>query len=724
MKIRTSLVSILILSLLTSAMGQKPSLTQQQTVQPADQDEVVRITTNLVQIDAVVTDKNGKHVADLRPEDFEILVNGKPQRITNFSLVTTESQKTRQPATSNQSAIKNAPLPLPSAPLRPEQVQRTLALIVDDLTLSFESMHFVRRALKKFVDEQMQPGDLVAIVRVGSSIGALQQFTTDKAQLHAAIDRVKYNPLVGRTSAFAPFGSEDFQGGGNPSQEEDRSLRANDNPRLFRDDLMARSSLQATSYVVQGMRGLPGRKAVLVLSEGFLLNESTKEHIRRIVDSANRSAVTVHTMDARGLQPLGLTAADDIGLPINAANLTGRRAMSGQQIQASLERRRIHLINTQDGLNYLAEQTGGFAIRNTNDLSSGIRTALDDQTNYYLLGFQPEASTFDTAKSRFNRLTIKVKASGLKVRYRSGFFGMTDEEAAPVAVSPREQIVRALSSPFAAGEISLRLTALWGNDAQAGSFLRSLVHIPAKDLTFTQKADGSHEALVNIVAYVFGDNGIVVDSVGETHTVTLTDKLYKRALSSGFVYSLNVLLKRAGAYQLRVAVHDNKSDRIGSASQFVDVPDLRKERLSLSGIALSSDEPQDNNKAGDNNKQSPAETTGNSLLTQAALRRFNTGRILQFAYTVYNAKTDTQTAQPKLTTQIKLYRDGKEIFAGKETPYDAGQQRDLRRLVVEGALQLGGLAAGDYVLQVIVTDALAKEKARRTTGWVDFEVVK
>src|SRR6201999_861396 len=102
-------------------------------------------------------------------------------------------------------ADKNAP-PAPPVRLRPDQVQRTMALVVDDLGLSFESAVLVRRALKKFVDEQMQPNDLVAIIRTGSGIGALQQFTSDKRQLYAAVERVKWNGL-GRSgvSAVMPF---------------------------------------------------------------------------------------------------------------------------------------------------------------------------------------------------------------------------------------------------------------------------------------------------------------------------------------------------------------------------------------------------------------------------------------------------------------------------------------------------------------------------------------
>ena len=358
-------------------------------------------------------------------------------------------------------------------------------------------------------------------------------------------------------------------------------------------------------------------------------------------------------------------------------------------------------------------------------MSSGIRKALDDQKSYYLIGYQPDASIFDPAKSRFNQLLIKVKKPGLKVRYRSGFFGIKDEDIKSVATTPQQQIMSALISPFGSGDISLRLTPLFANDASTGSFVRSLVHISTKDLTFTDKPDGRHEAVINVVAYTFGDNGRIADSVGETHTITLTDRLYNRALASGLVYSLKVPIKKAGGYQLRVAVRDDKSQKVGSASQFIKVPDIENDRLALSGIALSSYDPkEEKNRTTAADNQSAEEAPTGTVLTQGTLRRFRTGHVLQFAYAIYNAKLDRGTGQPQLTTQLKLIHDGKEIYAGQETPYEAKGQLDLERLVVEGGLHLAGIKEGEYILQIVVRDNLLKEKNRATTSWIDFEIVK
>jgi VWFA-related protein len=155
------------------------SLSQATTSTPqGGVEDVVKISTTLIQIDATVTDKKGNIVKGLTADDFEIYENDKKQLITNFSFV--ELQPDVPPVAREIKPDKNSvPIPLPPSKLRPEQVQRTVALVVDDLGLSFGSVYEGRSSLKKFVDEQMQQADLAAIIRTSSGVGALQHFTSD-----------------------------------------------------------------------------------------------------------------------------------------------------------------------------------------------------------------------------------------------------------------------------------------------------------------------------------------------------------------------------------------------------------------------------------------------------------------------------------------------------------------------------------------------------------------
>jgi VWFA-related protein len=285
---------------------------------------VVRITTNLVQVDAVVTDKSGKQVTDLRPEDFEVLEDGKPQKITNFSYI---SAAPRGAATAPQpappAADRDAP-PAPSRPLRPADVCRTIALVVNDLGLSFPSVVFTRDALKKFVDEQMQPCDLVAVFQTGKEIGTLQQFTSDKRQIYAAIERVRYNHLGGGgMDVFDPVEPDMLPKGGVGGSAIKEQRAAQGDPESDPDLLKLRrqvstvGALSTLRYVISGLEQVPGRKSLVLFSDGIplsfslsledassLAGEQTVRLTQKLIDAANRASVVVYTVDPRGLLPL------------------------------------------------------------------------------------------------------------------------------------------------------------------------------------------------------------------------------------------------------------------------------------------------------------------------------------------------------------------------------------------------------------------------------------
>ncbi|MGI8670495.1 MAG: VWA domain-containing protein, partial [Aridibacter sp.] len=228
------------------------SQTPQPTATPMAEDDIVKISTNLIQIDVTVTDKKGNVITDLKPEEVEIYENGKKQDISNFSFISANSEAAK-PKEKNAKPDKLDLIPLPTK-IRPEQVRRTIALVVDDLTLSFESTYYVRRALKKFVDEQMQDGDLVAIIRTGGGIGALQQFTTDKRQLYAAIEKIRWNMIGnGGVSAFAPIEASPLENAkslGADVSDEDLENEKNriQESNQFRENYFAVGTLGAINY--------------------------------------------------------------------------------------------------------------------------------------------------------------------------------------------------------------------------------------------------------------------------------------------------------------------------------------------------------------------------------------------------------------------------------------------------------------------------------------------
>lgn len=165
---------------------------------------VLRVTVNLIQVDAIVTDSHGREVSDLKAEDFEILQDEVPQQITNFSYV--QTQPMTLPAALWTVPRKKGDPPAPPVRMRPEQVTRTIVLMVDDLGLSWESVAAVRQGLKRYVREVLQPGDLVALVRTSAGASVLQQFTADRRLLETAIDEVRWlGYLHAGLSPFQPI---------------------------------------------------------------------------------------------------------------------------------------------------------------------------------------------------------------------------------------------------------------------------------------------------------------------------------------------------------------------------------------------------------------------------------------------------------------------------------------------------------------------------------------
>jgi len=206
--------------------------------------------------------------------------------------------------------------------------------------------------------------------------------------------------------------------------------------------------------------------------------------------------------------------------------------------------------------------------------------------------------------------------------------------------------------------------------------------------------------------------------------VQLPEDYYQRALRQGFVYNVTIPIKRSGAYQFRISLRDTGSDRIGSAGQFIAVPDLDKNQLALSGVVLSGTSI-DSATGRPGMANAGASSQNNDPEAIPAVRHYKQGTQLEYGYLIYNAQLDKSTRKPRLSTQLRLFRDGKQVFAGSEIPFDATNQTDLKRLVASGALILGtDLTPGEYVLQLVVTDTLADKKYRTVTQWMDFDVIK
>ena len=746
---------ILILSISLSVLSQQPQAPSpappQQppppvgpTLRDASDQDVVRITTNLVQVDVVVT-RDGKQVNDLKPEEFEIYEDGQRQTITNFAYVsnTTRVNYTSSSGSLTSTSPTGTESPMPPKASTPRQVGRTMAIVIDDLGMSFDSMGRVRAQLGKFISANLEPTDLVAIIRTGGEVGALQQFTTDRRLLQNAVASLKWNPCsrigLNVLNAERSLTIHSAPGGLSRRQAEGRSRSSDGGEQLALagDNQFCGGgasiyyTLRALRFILRGMSDLPGRKSMMVISDRLPTeqqqmassdlglkrpqteNDSPSDSsmqstnfaggLSRLAEIAIRSSVVIYGVVSYGLQTVGPDAADEISYPP-----LGVRRLPDQDVIARLiKSRTAELRRNMEGADMLAKQTGGFVIRNTNEL--GFERVLEDQGGYYLIGYRPAASTFDR---RFHHIKAKVKRNGVTVRTRAGFYGVSEADAPVRPSTLRDRIDRALISPFGASEIDVRATPLFLNDPTRGSLLRLFLSLDANDLTFTEEADGTQVANLMLTTIFFGDNGAVVSKQDHKTTLRLRGRPYERAKREGVVYTFDIPTTDPGVFQFRLAVVDTASSRVGSAGQFLTVPDIKNNRLALSGILLQTEAPA--------SAAAERPTIDETFLTTAALRKFRQGSSLVFGYTIYNATLDAARSA-RLLSQTIIFRDGKKVFTSDRLPVNTADQADLKRISAGARLAFGpALTPGEYVLQILVEDQVAK---RTATQWIEFEVL-
>jgi VWFA-related protein len=692
MKTKAFLALMFLCSIVLSGLAQTTPKTPQQAQKPSDeQEDVVRITTNLVQVDAVVT-KDGKPVTNLTADDFEIYEDGHKQAITNFAYISNVAKTTAEPETRRPKEFG------PPPPLNPNDTHRTVAIVIDDLGMSAESLGLARNQLRKFVAEQVQPNDLVAIVRTGGELGVLQQFTNDKRLLNRAVERLRWN--VCSRVGFSVFPSVGLlMGGGGPHLDDSG----------FQCGYSYYQTIRALRFILDGIAQLPGRKSMVLLSDdlpresqdfGFTPDTSRfadrfdySSLLQRLAEKAIRSSVVVYSVDTQGLQYTGPTAAD---------RFYGRAGDITRQINQTMAMRSNMLFTRREGGELLARQTGGFQVYNSNGFK--LDKILEDQSGYYLIGYRPSEETFNR---KFHHIKAKVKRSGMSLRTRFGFFGVSEEEANKNRISPIEASTNlALASPYRAQDINVEITSFFANDKTAGSVVRSFVYLDAADMTFVP-ADGRHQTSFELYGVVFGDNGSVVAQTSRGATVTLNQDDYDYAKHYGMGLTFDIPVKKAGSFQVRIAARDRNSSRIGSAGQFVVVPNLNSKKLATSGIVLGT----------------ASDPTGTALQNPGA-RRFASGSNLYFAFMIYNAASE-KSAPRDLVMQPKIFRDGKNVYSAPEVPINVANQTDLSRVFASGMIRLPpDLEPGSYYLQIALSESGAKAKNVPVIQWMDFQVEK
>jgi VWFA-related protein len=441
------------------------------------------------------------------------------------------------------------------------------------------------------------------------------------------------------------------------------------------------STLNEQTYAVverevEALAAAPGRKT-LVFASGGLVADPNLAGPRRVVTAARRVNAAVYFVDARGL----------VGASFEMHAENPRRTFF-QDLGFTL------FTETQErseGSEGLAADTGGFSLKNTNDLADGLARIGREARSYYLLGYTPTNRVED---GRFREIQVKVTRERVTVRARRGYFAPGGEgEGVPRTEGRDAAIQRALDAPFDLDEVPLRaIVDAFGEASSGKSTVQVTVEADIRALEFREKGDTARDTLEFLLVVAHQETGEYT-RFDQQFEMTLGPDTRARYEGTWFPITREMELA-PGLHQARIVARDQNSGKIGSLTYDFEVPGA--EGLRVSGLILSDRVRED---SGDG-------TPGPELI---ARRHFAPSGVLHCRFEVYGAALDPRTGLPKVTAGLSVRRsDGRFLAAMAETPLQPDPDGALARSL---GLPLDGAPAGTYELIVVVTDVVAKRAA-------------
>jgi VWFA-related protein len=659
---------------------------------------------DLVTVDVVAVDKAGRAIAGLGRNDFTVLEDGVPQTVTSFEAV----------------ALPAAPPPVAASYERPRvstnygsegRPTRTFVLVFDDVHLSPGLAIPAKAAAGEFLRTGVRAGDRVSLLatsgaawwnaRMPEGREGLQtvlkrldgryiaEVTPDRVTEYEAMRIVEYDdPDVGYqvSQRFDAYGT----------QRRDKS-----DERLYRDTLdrssvvglidpyvraravdvhrqgteRRRITMRTMARALEALAGVKGRKAMLLVSAGFVYEPGFKD-MKTLVDASMRANVPIHFIDARGLK----------GLPefMTAEYAVNFDVQDTVAVFADIARE-------AEGSENVALDTGGLVVKNTNDLAAGIGRVAAESQAYYLLGYTPTNAARDGS---FRKITVRLapaRAKGVRLRARRGYFAPEEGRETPAAREGSDpEIGRALDSPFERRELPLRVQAFSFDEATIGR-VNSLVaaEIGVSQLALVEQDGRMTGELAFLIEAQHRESGEYW-KVDEKIEIAMLPETYKRLVRSGYTVSRELALP-PGGYQAKVVVRELGSGRLGSVIHDFDVPGPTSFRVSTPVLSDALETP-------------PQAGAAPSRPILSLRRKFAPGSTLYVQYSVLGATKDPSTLLPRVSASYEVRTPTGSIFKhSDQTPINPTSIGSLLRL---NGINLAGAARGAYELVLRIKDEL------------------
>jgi len=524
----------------------------------------IRVTTHLVLVDVVVTDKQGNPVNTLRPEDFVVEENGKPQKISMFVKAgsTTSSAPALPPG-----IYSNRPEYRSAGPIT--------MLLLDALNTEFKDQAYARLQMLRFVQQQYKPGERMAIFTLTGSLGVLQDFTTDPQILYTALQRYKPQPKEFASAAQPTQSGEgaattsqvvaDLDPATAPLSDSAAAVAAFAGAQVaYAEDQRAVITLNALNSLARILGGVPGRKSVIWVTGELpfsLIPENrtvTEAELGEDLPSLNTRRVEQHAA--------GNTAEFFRQAHAEEIRETAARLSSAQVAIYPVDARGLSIstdVDAQEIMREMARETGGRAYVNQNEIKDGVARAFDDESATYTLGYYPENKKYD---GKYRTIKVKVNQSGLELFNRRGYYAIDPTQIK--GYNPERDVSSALSDASVATQVSFtaRVVPPTANKGKLGvDFLVDANTISAED------ASGGKRLNVVFYASVFSPQGNMLGDHSMKVDQTFSNDVYQQILQHGMLMHMD-LDPKAGGNQVRLAVQDIRTGLVGTISAPLAAP--------------------------------------------------------------------------------------------------------------------------------------------------------
>ncbi|MEO5740038.1 MAG: VWA domain-containing protein [Vicinamibacterales bacterium] len=689
-----------------SAQQQPPSATFQ-------------VQVDFVDIDAVVTDERGNFVADLTKDDFELLDDGKPQEISAFSLVDIPMPAggaRPRAATTAISDVKTNAEPISG---------RLYVIVLDDLNVAPLRSKVVVNSARELIERHFGPNDMAAITYTSGRTDGAQEFTSERAALLAAIDKFQGRKLrstvIEKADQYfqqhlkeleinAPDPDDpDYVGGApqsgtvrGPNGYSDMTTDADDFERGHR----AQQVLGALKRLAEVMGGIRGRrKAIVMFSEGIdypiydIFGSPAATTVmmatRDAIAAAARANVSFFAIDPRGLvgmtsEAIELNAAADVHLGFDAKGLLADMYLS------------------QDSLRTLAEETGGYAAVNSNNVTTALNRIVRLNSMYYVLGYYPKDARQD---GRFHKIVVRAKRPGLRVSARRGYVSPRQISADDRLRQERErervrgpagaaqtsnELREILNQPLQRNGLTLAVQAAPFKGAARQASVAVAIEVDAARLHFSEQPNKTFADGLELSLFALDERGRQQGGSFYQFNLALRPDTYERVRGSVVRMNPRIALP-PGRYQLRVGVRETGAGEMGSVFHDLVVPDYNASGLAMSGL-LVTDQAARRHFSAQPDDQLPPETLPGPATSR---RTFSQSDTVSMFAEIYDSGGSRDARRIEVTTTL-VGADGNTAFSSRETLSGSAATADVKssRIPIARQMSLKDVRPGPYVLRV------------------------